>query len=647
MSPALRWDRLCFGYPGQPALVQLGPFCLPAGGSAAVLGPSGSGKSTLLSLVAGQLRPTAGQLEVLGGPAGAAAHRVGWVLQGAPTLDALDLVENVLLPLRLHPGLAVDAAARARARALLDELGLGAAAGRRPSTLSAGERQRVALARALINEPALILADEPTTGLDPARAHDALALLRAACARRGAALLLVSHDPAASAGLDQRLVLGPTAADDNAAQVIFSSSVEDGRGAAPPATPPAGPPAAPIRSARPGAARRAAADALRLGGAGLRAHPARSLTLAAGLALALALPRWSAQAAAKVRALALARAAATPLLLVPRGEAVDGALAALRLRPGPPPRLASGHAAALRAGPGGARALIVPLHLRHSADGVPIVGTGPEYFAARGLRAAAGRTPGLLGEVALGAAVAAARGWGPGDRIRSDLRGLYDLAGAYPLRLPVVGVLAPTGGPDDHAIFTSVHTTWALDGHLHGHSPPEQAPPPEDDAQDGNVEASAAVFMIQDLDEASRGRFHLHGDAGALAVSSLAVFPADAAAGDLLLGEIDAIEGVEAAVPQAVVEDLLAVLEVAERGVRAALLVVGGAAAAFAALVVQLGLQARAAERALLRRLGASRRRIVLLVVVEHAILGVGALALAGGLVGVGLGLLRRALGVG
>ncbi|MBL8619123.1 MAG: ATP-binding cassette domain-containing protein [Deltaproteobacteria bacterium] len=647
MTPAVRWDRLRFGYPDQPPLLELGPFCLPAGGAAAVLGPSGSGKSTLLSLVAGQLRPSAGHLEVLGGPPGGAAHRVGWVLQGAPTLDALDLVENVLLPLRLHPGLAVDGAARARARALLDELGLGAAAGRRPTTLSAGERQRVALARALINDPALILADEPTTGLDPARATEALALLRGACARRGAALLLVSHDPAASAGLSQRVVLGAGKAGDDATQVILGESIDDGRGAAPPATPPAGPAAAPAPAAPPGAAVRAAADALRLGWAGLRAHPARSLSLAAGLGLAIGLPAWTTQAASAVRGIALDRAGQTPLLLVPRGEAVDGALAALRLRPGPPPRLPSAAAAALRAGPGGADATIVPLHLRHSADGVPIVGAGAEYFAARGLRAATGRTPGLLGEVVLGAAVAEARGWGPGDRVRSDLRGLYDLAGAYPLRLPVVGVLAPTGGPDDHAIFTSLHTAWALDGHLHGHSPAEQAPLPGDDPEDGNVEASAAVFMIQDLDEASRGRFHLHGDPGALPVSSLAIFPADAAATDLLLGQIDAMEGVEAAVPRVVVEDLLAVLEVAARGVRAALLVVGGAAVAFAALVVQLGLQARAAERALLARLGASRRRILLLIVVEHTILGVGALALAGGLVGVGLWALRRALGAG
>ena len=216
-TPVLRWSALRFAYPGQPILLDLPAFSLAAGEAASVWGPSGSGKSTLLELIVGRLDPSFGDLEVLGAPmagrsaagrAGLLAENIGFIFQDFPLIAALDPVENVLLPLRLHPRLRVDAAARRRTAGLLDELGLGGLGRAKTERLSQGERQRVAIARALITEPQLIVADEPTAGLDPAAAHAAVSLLLEACARRGASLLCVTHDPQVRSRFTRGLQVG-------------------------------------------------------------------------------------------------------------------------------------------------------------------------------------------------------------------------------------------------------------------------------------------------------------------------------------------------------------------------------------------------------------------------------------------------------
>lgn len=215
--PVLRWTALRFAYPGRPILLDLPAFSLARGEAAAVCGPSGSGKSTLLELIVGRLNPTEGDIALLGAPLAARdqparaallAEHIGFIFQDFPLIAALSPLENVLLPLRLHPRLHPDAAARARAEALLGELGLGRLIPAKPGPLSQGERQRVAIARALITEPQLILADEPTAGLDPRQAAEAVSLLLDTCARRGAGLLCVTHDPLVRARFARSIDVG-------------------------------------------------------------------------------------------------------------------------------------------------------------------------------------------------------------------------------------------------------------------------------------------------------------------------------------------------------------------------------------------------------------------------------------------------------
>jgi len=174
-----------------------------AGESVAFVGPSGSGKTTLLHLVAGILTPDTGQVRVAGEEIAALndarrrafrVGKIGLVFQEFELLDYLSVLDNILLPYRIHPILRLDGAVRERARALAERLGIGDKLARRPGRLSQGERQRAAVCRSLVTGPSLLLADEPTGNLDPVNTGLVLDALFELAAESGATLLTVTHD---------------------------------------------------------------------------------------------------------------------------------------------------------------------------------------------------------------------------------------------------------------------------------------------------------------------------------------------------------------------------------------------------------------------------------------------------------------------
>ena len=188
-------------------------FSAAGGDALAVVGPSGCGKSTLLHILGTLDRPSAGHLSLDGvdpfdldgdGLARFRNQRIGFVFQDHQLLPQYDVLENVLIPAAAFPG---DlAAARDHARKLLAAVGLGERLDHRPARLSGGEQQRVAVARALINDPDLLLCDEPTGNLDPAIAGTVADLLFELHARRQGVMIVVTHSRDLAVRFPRRLV---------------------------------------------------------------------------------------------------------------------------------------------------------------------------------------------------------------------------------------------------------------------------------------------------------------------------------------------------------------------------------------------------------------------------------------------------------
>lgn len=184
---------------GQLTILKPTTLSIPRGQSVAITGASGSGKSTLMGLIAGLDAPSTGRISLDGEEittldeerlARLRGAKVGIVFQFFHLIPSLTALENVMVPMEI----AGRSDARARAQALVDEVGLSGRGHHYPSQLSGGEQQRIALARALANDPPILLADEPTGNLDSATGQQVVDLLLDVNRAHGRTLVLVTHD---------------------------------------------------------------------------------------------------------------------------------------------------------------------------------------------------------------------------------------------------------------------------------------------------------------------------------------------------------------------------------------------------------------------------------------------------------------------
>ena len=211
MAQILSLTDITKDFGGGPVLAGISLDIEP-GELVAVMGPSGSGKSTLLHCMSGVLTPTHGSVrygdEELSALSDTPRSRTrlrnfGFVFQDGQLLPELSNVDNVALPAMLN-GMG-RGAARRRAMELLDQLGLGGLADRRPAQVFGGQAQRVTIARALVANPGVVFADEPTGALDQSTGHEVMQMLTTIVRQAGASLVMVTHDPKVADWMQRRV----------------------------------------------------------------------------------------------------------------------------------------------------------------------------------------------------------------------------------------------------------------------------------------------------------------------------------------------------------------------------------------------------------------------------------------------------------
>jgi putative ABC transport system permease protein len=330
-----------------------------------------------------------------------------------------------------------------------------------------------------------------------------------------------------------------------------------------------------------------------------------------------------------------ARAEGTPLLLGARGSALELVLNSLYFESDPPQATTWGEATRIAESE---LAVAIPIYVRFRARGKPIVGTTLGYFEHRGLGFGAGRPMAVLGECVLGAAAARSLGLGPGDSLVSSPESVFDIAGVYPLRMRVAGVLLPSYTPDDDAVFVDVKTAWVIEGMVHGHqdlSRPEAAPRVLS-REDGNVVANASVVQYNEITEENAAEFHLHGDAADYPVTAVIAVPRDVKSGVILMGRYETPDaGVQIVRPAEVMRRLLDTVFTVQSFVVAGMLLVGVATLATAVLVFALSLRIRRREIETMVKIGGSRGRIAAVLVAEVLVVLLTSATLAGGLTAV------------
>jgi putative ABC transport system permease protein len=222
----------------------------------------------------------------------------------------------------------------------------------------------------------------------------------------------------------------------------------------------------------------------------------------------------------------LKRADSTPLVIGAPGSPLELSLGSLYFRAKTPNTLLYKELEAVEATD---YALAIPLYYRFQVQDYPIVGTSPDYFSYRGLRLASGRSGALLGEAVIGATVAEAMGLGVGDYVISSPESVFNLAGIYPLKMPIVGVLESSFSPDDEAVFVDVKTTWVIQGLGHGHQDlnRREAAGQILKREGDNIVANASVRQFNEITPANIDSFHFHGDNAENPISAIIPVPHD------------------------------------------------------------------------------------------------------------------------
>ena len=376
--------------------------------------------------------------------------------------------------------------------------------------------------------------------------------------------------------------------------------------------------------------------ALFLGWRYLAHHRFKSGILIASITLMLFLPAATRLLVEDSATALTARADVTPLILGARGSELELVLNTLYFHAKSPAEIEN--QAFIEARSTGL-AEFIPIHSRFHAQGAAIVGTSLDYFNFRGLKIANGRKMGLLGECVIGANVAARLGLGPGDSIISSPETVFDIAGVYPLRMTIAGVLRSAGTADDDAVFVDVRTSWIIQGLGHGHT--DLAEPEAGAAvlsrRDNVVTANASLTQYAEITPENISAFHFHGSDETFPLTSIIAVPSDQKNATLLRGRYQDDELLQLVLPGKVLDDLLETVFAVQNYVILGLAILSLATVAVITLVFLLSQQLRKGEFHTLSRIGASRAYVSVLIASE-----IGFVFLISALLAVGLTYVTR-----
>lgn len=341
----------------------------------------------------------------------------------------------------------------------------------------------------------------------------------------------------------------------------------------------------------------------------------RTLLLAGCLALAVAIPATTALQTRSIAERLTERAATTPVVVGPAASEFDVTLHGLYFQPPPARSVAYREAGAASEG---LDALVVPIYGVATAQGAPLIGTTLDYFDERRLAFAEGDAFLRWGDCVIGAKVAERLNLSVDGRLLSDAENRFDIAGDYPLAMRVVGVLEPTGGPDDEAVFVDLPTAWIVAGIGHGHQDVTQVHADDILSRDGNaVAVGADVTSYVEITDDNVDSFHFHGDEGDRPLTCLLVFPRDSRAETLLLGRYQGREDVQAIRTAEVIDRLVSTVFRVQGLLTAMTATLSAIALACMVFAFALSLRMRRREFETLTEIGASRETVAMQIACE------------------------------
>jgi putative ABC transport system permease protein len=350
-------------------------------------------------------------------------------------------------------------------------------------------------------------------------------------------------------------------------------------------------------------------DALYLAWRYLAYHRGTSVALSAALAIVMFVPMSIQWLIADATETLHARARSTPLILGRQGSSLDLVLHALYFESTVSDTISYSDARDVTET---SLARAIPLMVSYRARKAPVVGTTVDYLDFRSLQLSAGRRFQLLGECVIGNEVARRLQLGVGDTILSTPDNVFDIAGAYALRMKIVGVLERSSQADDRVVFCDIKTTWVIAGLGHGHDDIENIESSRLLGQDGStVTASAAVQQYNEITPENLEQFHFHGDTGSFPLTAALVMPRDVKSQTLLLGRYDNIPRLHLARPKRVIDDLLQTVARIRTYMIAVSILLGATTVLLIGVLFILIWRLRAAELRTMRLLGASRPQVM------------------------------------